>query len=108
LNPKLQGGILNPNPSRLHSGKPFLGVLNPTWGPQGQPSFPLQGKIPYPPQGQYSYPPQGKTSYPTQNSKANYPPLSYIGYPPQGQMVFPSPFMQIPQQINPTFASQNQ
>jgi hypothetical protein len=45
-NPNLQGGILNSNPYGLHSGQPFPGVLNPTWGPQGQPSFPLQGKIP--------------------------------------------------------------
>jgi hypothetical protein len=33
--------------------------------------------------------------------------LGYTGYPLQGQMGFPSPFMQIPQQMNPTFASQN-
>jgi hypothetical protein len=38
----------------------------------------------------------------------NYPPPGYTSYPPQGQMGFPSPFMQITQQMNPTFASQNQ
>jgi hypothetical protein len=38
----------------------------------------------------------------------NYPPSVYIGYPPQGQMGFPSPFMNIPQQMNPTFVGQQQ
>jgi hypothetical protein len=103
-----QGGILNPNPYGLHSGQSFLGVLNPTWGPKGQPYFPPQGKIPYPPQGQPSYPPQGKTGYPPQNIQENYPPLGYTDYPPQGQMGFPSPFMKITQQINPTFVGQHQ
>jgi hypothetical protein len=51
-NPNPQGGSLNPNPSRLYSGQPFPGVLNPTWGPQGQSYFPPQGQIGYPPQGQ--------------------------------------------------------
>jgi hypothetical protein len=37
-----------------------------------------------------------------------YPHIGYIGYPPQGQMGFPSPFMQIPQQTNPTFVGQHQ
>ena len=61
-----------------------------------------------PPQGQPSYPPQGKTSYPPKKIQANYPPLGYTGYPPQGQMGFPSPFMNIPQQMNPTFVGQRQ
>jgi hypothetical protein len=41
--PNPQGGVPNPNPSGLYSGQPFLGVLNPTWGPQGQQSYPPQG-----------------------------------------------------------------
>jgi hypothetical protein len=62
--PNPQGGISNPNPSRLHSRQPFLGVSIPTWGPQGQQSYPAQGKKFYPPQGQTIYPPQGKIVYP--------------------------------------------
>jgi hypothetical protein len=57
--PNPQGGITNPNPSRLHSGQPFSGVLNTTWGPQGQQSYPPQGPTFYPPQGQTIYPCQG-------------------------------------------------
>jgi hypothetical protein len=106
--PNPQGGILNPNPSGLHSGQPFPGVPNPTWGPQGQQSYPPQGPNPYPPQGQPSYPPQGKTGYPPQANQENYPPTGYTGYPPQGQMGFPSPFMNVPQQMNPTFVGQQQ
>jgi hypothetical protein len=46
-------------------------------------------------------------SYLPQNSQDNYPPLGYTSYPPHGKIGFPSPFMQIPQQMNPTFAGQN-
>jgi len=31
-----QGGVPNLVPSRLYFGQPYLGVPNPTWGPQGQ------------------------------------------------------------------------
>jgi hypothetical protein len=37
-----------------------------------------------------------------------YPPMGYIVYPPQVQTGFSSPFMNIPQQMNPTYAGQQQ
>jgi hypothetical protein len=82
--------------------------LNPTWGPQGQSSFPPQGLNPYPPQGQTGYPPQGKLGYPPQVNQANFPPPSYTSYPPHGKMDFSSPFMHIPQKVNTTFVGQQQ
>jgi len=80
LNPNPEGGIPNPNPFGLHFGQPFLGFMNPTWSPKGQPSFPPQGPNPYPPQGQPSYPPQGKIGYPPQTNQANYAPSGYTSY----------------------------
>jgi hypothetical protein len=96
--PKPQGGVPNPIPSRLSFGQPYLGVPNPTWGPQGQQSYPPQSSTVYPPQGQIVYPPQGKTVYPPQPNQMTYPPQNQPGFPP---------FMNLPQQqSNPAYTVQ--
>jgi hypothetical protein len=101
-----QGGVSNLVPSGLSFGKPYPGVQNPTWGPQGQQLYPPQGSNVYPPQGANVYPPQGQFFYHPQG-KIVYPPqTNQPPYTPQNQPSF-TPLMNVLQQpSNPTYIGQ--